>query len=300
MRGGILLLGVCCFSALGQAADPGPMVVLPTPILVSEYPDGPATRSEWGLSFSDVFPLASSDSSLRSTSIRPDVRRNWSLVGAFGYETFRGVGDNGWQNNGVYGGFNFGARLGSFSQLTGIGVQGGITTGAYDWKGNAYRLDTDSTMQQTFASYGLFKRATEAAPFTLAATQDWMVTENSGAYGLSLAVSQVRYRAGYVCSASNEFGILGALRVVGETNTGVGRGGAVPILNQTVTTRPLNHMSLYWSHKWSAGGAETLIRSELRRTTGFVETAALVISSRRPPSKSRSAKRSVLWATSCT
>jgi len=218
--------------------------------------------SEWGIQPNNLLPLHTSDWSLADARIQPNVRRNWSLVGAYGYESFRGVADQGWQNNGLYGGVNFGTRLGSFSDATGLGFQAGITLGLYDWKGNPYRPDWSNQMRQDFVSYGLFKRATEQAPFTLGITQDWMFTDNSTTYGLSLEVSQVRYRAGYVASASNEYGITGAFRVIDETNVGISRPalanpGALP--DQFVTTRPLNHISAYWHHKWSDGGPNTII-----------------------------------------
>ncbi|MEO1526649.1 MAG: DUF6666 family protein [Planctomycetota bacterium] len=235
----------CDESCSGNPSSCGVSIVSPIP--------------RWGLTLAEMFPLRGEDASLENACTQPNVRRNWSLLGLFGYETFRGVADNGWQTNGVYGGFNFGTRLGSFSDWTGIGLQGGVTTGLYDWKGNAYRLDETRKMQQTFVTYGLFKRPTERAPFTVAFAQDWMATENATAWGLSLAVSQIRYRVGYATSASNEFGVLGAFRAVQDTTSGVGRGGAMPTANETVTTRPINHMSAYWHHKWSAGGGNTII-----------------------------------------
>ena len=210
----------------------------------------PSCTASWGMSLCDLLPVHGGDDSLKCAKIQSNYRRNWSLVGSFGYETFRGVGDNGWQNNGLYSGLNFGTRLGALSDWTGIGFQVGGTLGLYDWEGSPYRPDYDSTMRQDFVSYGFFRRATESLPFALGITQDWMIADNFGGYGQSIEVSQIRYRFGYVTSASNEFGFLGTARV--HDHAGVSG-------TQNVQIRGVNHLSAFWHHKWFAGGPNTTI-----------------------------------------
>jgi len=205
---------------------------------------------KWGISYFDIVPMRGGDESLRGVSIEPNERRNWSLVSGFGYETFRSAPEGGWQANGLYGSLNFGTRLGSFSDRTGIGMQVGASRGLYDWEGSPYRDNTDGTLQQDFVSYGLFRRATQSKPISFAVTQDWMFTENSGVFGVSNSVSQIRYRAGYATSASNEFGVIGAFRVVEDDDS---------TATLFVVTRPMNHTSAYWHHKWTADGANTII-----------------------------------------
>lgn len=242
MRYAMALVGFCVLPGLPAAA---------------QYPAEAAGGStqvqprEWGISLADLFPTTSGDITLEHTPIQPDERRDWSLVGAYGYESWRGVGDQGWQNNGLYGGLNFGTRLGEFSDATGIGFQAGFTLGLYDWEGNAYRPKPDNRMQQHFVSYGLFKRPTEDSPFTAAVTQDWMITDNSGAWGQSLTLSQIRIRGGYATSASNEFGVIGTTRAIDDT--------ATDAAGRTYTWQSLNHISAYWSHKWSEDGVSTII-----------------------------------------
>ena len=204
----------------------------------------------WGLTPADLFPFRSGDSSLTGVGIQPDERRRWSLVSGFGYETFRGFPDRGWQANGLYGNFNVGTSLGALSDWTGLGLQGGFSRGLYDWEGNPYRANVANTARQDFASYGLFKRATQSNPLTLSVSQDWMFTENYGRNGLSLNVSQIRYRAGVATSSSNEFGVVGAFRVVEDTDS---------VGSQLETTRAVNHASAFWHHKWEAWGANTII-----------------------------------------
>ena len=68
-----------------------------------------------------------------------------------GYEAFRGHPDGGWENNGINTGFNFGTRIGRFSDWTGIGMQIGGTIGVYDWSGTDYRLaNQDQAEMQDF------------------------------------------------------------------------------------------------------------------------------------------------------
>ena len=143
--------------------------------------DSFANTKPWGIRFSDVLQFNTGSDALQGAAIDPDARRSWTLIGGFGYETFRGVNDLGWQNNGLYGNLNLGSSLGEFSEVTGVGVQAGFSRGLYDWEGSPYRTDYDSRMSQDFVTYGFFKRATSLNPCTFAVTQDWM-------FGRTLAV----------------------------------------------------------------------------------------------------------------
>ena len=49
------------------------------------------------------------------------------IVAFVSYDSWRGVSDGDWQNNGIATGANFGTRLGRFSDLTGVGLQIGAT-----------------------------------------------------------------------------------------------------------------------------------------------------------------------------
>ena len=64
---------------------------------------------------------------------------NYVFNGFVSYDSFKGVADGGWQNNGVVAGFNLGTRLGVLSDMTGIGFQIGISVGVFDWSGTDYR-----------------------------------------------------------------------------------------------------------------------------------------------------------------
>jgi hypothetical protein len=69
-----------------------------------------------------------------------DDNPSHGVVAFASYESFRGVADSSWQNNGISAGLNYGTRLGRFSDWTGIGFQIGASAAAFDWAGTDYRL----------------------------------------------------------------------------------------------------------------------------------------------------------------
>ncbi len=186
------------------------------------------------------------------------------MIGLLGYDSWRNVSDDSWQNNGVSLGLNYGTRLGQFSDLTGIGFQIGGSVGVFDWLGTDYRLtDRNTAETQGFFTYGFFRKPTEQSPFSAAIVEDWMFNDNFGVYAQNPTLSQIRWQAGYAVNAWNEFGIWGAQHVKGDTRI-VGGVGAT-------SWRPVNQLNPYWHHKWTAGGADTVVwvgLPERRRLSG--------------------------------
>jgi hypothetical protein len=175
---------------------------------------------------------------------------NYGLVGLLSYDSFRGVQDGAWQNNGVVAGFNFGTRMGVLSELTGIGFQIGATVGAFNWSGTDYRpFNQDSAQTQGFFTYGLFRRANESSNWTAAVVQDTMYNNNFGQFGQNPTMSQMRGWLGYCTDAWNEFGIWGACRGWGQTIV-------IPGVGPT-TWQPVQQLNVFWHHKWQAGGPDT-------------------------------------------
>jgi hypothetical protein len=177
---------------------------------------------------------------------------HYGVVGLLSYDSFRGVSDESWQNNGVVAGINYGTRLGDFSELTGIGFQAGATVGVYDFSGTDYRLTDNNTAQtQGFFTYGFFRKPTENLPISAAIVQDWMFNDNFGVYAQNPTLSQLRWQAGYAINAKNEIGLWGAERVMGDTRFVAGTGAT--------SWRPVNQLNPYWHYKWTPGGADTTI-----------------------------------------
>jgi hypothetical protein len=166
------------------------------------------------------------------------------------YDSWRGLPDGNWQNNGISSGVNFGTRLGRFSDWTGIGFQIGGSAGAYNWAGTNYRLaHTNQSQPQGFVTYGLFRRANENSRFSAAVVQDWMLNSNYGVFAQNPTLSQWRGQAGYALGPLNEIGIWGAWRARSDSRDVVGFG--------QVVWRSVNQLNGYWHYKWGINQPDT-------------------------------------------
>jgi hypothetical protein len=165
------------------------------------------------------------------------------------YDTWRGIPDGNWQNNGINAGLNLGTRLGRFSDWTGIGFQIGLSAGAYNWAGSDYRVaHQDDAQAQGFVTYGLFRKANEYSNWTGAIVHDWMLNRNYGLFAADPSLAQWRGQAGYTVSAWNELGIWGTWRSRGDTAT---------IGGELTSWRAINQLNVYWHYKWDTRGADT-------------------------------------------
>jgi hypothetical protein len=175
---------------------------------------------------------------------------NWGVVAFVNYDSWKGISDGGWQNNGLSSGLNFGTRLGRFSDWTGIGFQIGGSAAAYNWSGTDFRLQNNNEAQpQGFVTYGLFRKANENSNWSAALVQDWMLNSNFSVFAQNPTLSQWRGQLGYATSAWNEFGIWGTWRGHGDSRNVDGFG--------TVSWRAVNQISGFAHHKWGLGGADT-------------------------------------------
>jgi hypothetical protein len=175
----------------------------------------------------------------------------WGVLTFVGYDSFRGVSDGSWQNNGIHVGSNLGTWLGPVGEATGIGFQIGGSVGVYDWSGADYRPREIAVETQGFITYGFFRKPNQGSKWSAAVVQDWMLNNNFGEYSANPSLSQLRAQLGYAFSASNEIGLWGTCRVLSDTHfvNGVG----------STTWRPIDQLNLYWHHKWELAGADTSI-----------------------------------------
>jgi hypothetical protein len=172
--------------------------------------------------------------------------QDWSISLFYAYETFRGVSDGNWQNNGLNTGFNFGTRLGAFSDLTGIGFQMGGSIGIYNWSGTDYRMqNNDEAETQGFLTMGFFRKATPDSPWVAGLVFDWMINNDFSVYNESPTLNQWRYHLGYDVNDSNEIGIWGTVR--GQSSTRV-----VPFMG-LVTWQSIDQLDAFFHHKWLFG-----------------------------------------------
>lgn len=167
-----------------------------------------------------------------------------------GYDSFRGVSDDSWQNNGIHTGLNYGTKLGWLSDVTGIGLQAGGSAGSFNWSGNGYRPDSGA-QTQGFVTYGLFRKPNATSHWSAALVQDWMLNNNFGEYSQNPTLSQLRGQVAYAISARNEFGLWGTQRVLDSTRNATWVG--------STTWRPINQLNFFWHYKWAPGGADTWI-----------------------------------------
>jgi hypothetical protein len=175
-----------------------------------------------------------------------DEVHTWTLSAFYGYETFRGYPEGNWQNNGLNAGFNFGSRLGDFSDTTGIGFQIGGSIGIYNWSGTDYRMrDNDQAETQGFFTVGFFRKASENCPWDAGAVFDLMVNNNYGVYNETPTLAQFRYRLGYAFCERDEIGIWGAVHCESSTRD-VGRVGPVTWIGE-------DQINLFSHHKWEFG-----------------------------------------------
>jgi hypothetical protein len=175
-----------------------------------------------------------------------------SVVAFVGYDAWKGASDAGWQNNGINAGLNFATKLGAFSDLTGVGFQIGASMGAYDWGGTDYRIARqDQAQPQGSVTYGFFRKANADSRWSAALVQDWMLNSNFGVFSENPTLSQLRGQVAYAISASDEFGLWGAVRTLSDSRN---VGGFGP-----TTWRPVDQLNVFWHHKWAPGGADTSI-----------------------------------------
>ncbi|HEY1786496.1 MAG TPA: DUF6666 family protein [Pirellulales bacterium] len=233
--------------------------ILPTQWYAPVGPSEPATQSEpVATPVAGDMPFAGADQvtarpRLLSGFLGPGVCRancdacpTHGLVVLVGYDAWRGITSDSWENNGIHTGLNYGTRLGEFSELTGIGFQVGASIGVYDWSGSDYRPQNTLAETQGFLTYGFFRKQNSNSNWSAALVQDWMFNNNFGVYSQSPTLSQWRTQIGYATSAKNEFGVWGSWRMSTATTTLAGVG--------PTTWEAINQIDLFWHHKWQFGG----------------------------------------------
>jgi uncharacterized protein DUF6666 len=219
-------------------------------------------------------PSCTEECGLHDLTSGCDACPRCNLTPFFGYDSWRGVSDGTWQHNGLHAGANFGAHLGQFSELTGIGLQVGGSAGVYDWVGTDYRMSSnDQSLVQGFLTYGFFRRASENSRWSAAVVQDWMYVDNFSVFAEDPMLSQVRGQFGYLLSPATEIGVSGAWRTQSDTRDTPDFG--------PVTWRSVNHISAFWHYQWSPGGPDTVISlgmPESERLTGDGSLGDYVVS----------------------
>jgi hypothetical protein len=174
---------------------------------------------------------------------------NRGLIVYSGYESWRGVSDGSYNNNnGGSTGFNYGTRLGNFSDMTGIGFQFGASYGIYDWNGRSSAPNNDTQAQtQLFITTGFFKKVNDTSNWSYGLIHDWMVNRNFGVEANNPTLGQWRGQISYATNAWNEIGAWGTLR-----DQGMSRSNDAG--NAQVAYRTIDQIDFFWHHKYEFCG----------------------------------------------
>jgi hypothetical protein len=169
--------------------------------------------------------------------------------GGYGYtgvDSFRGI-TNGTRpdNTGVVSAANFGGKL---IDDYGIGWQLGGSYGVYDFAGKpAPDPQPATTMQQTFLTLGVFRRADADHRLSAGLVHDWMFTNNFGVFGNSPTLSQFRAQVAWAASAWNQIGVWGTVQ---DRTTSRATGA----IGTPITYQAIDQVNVFWDHQYGAYG----------------------------------------------
>jgi hypothetical protein len=236
--------GVVSSSITDQAA-PGQMPPPPGTTLVPQ----PAVQAV-PLNLFDPSTYFASDSSLLmpwdfGPAACNDCRTNGMTI-FHNYSSWRGISEGtGSNNNGFSYGFNYGTKLGAFSDLTGIGAQIGGSYGLYDLNGRSSGFRDKEIQQQSFLTVGFFRPADKTTNFSFGVVWDGMFNTNFGQYAVSPFLAQVRAQIAYALNEQHEIGFWAAVR---STNATAEAGG------QALAYRAVDQYTLFYHHRFLYGG----------------------------------------------
>jgi hypothetical protein len=173
---------------------------------------------------------------------------NWrsNTVAWFGGDAFKSIGDGASGNNaGIVGGFNTGFALGQSS----IRAQLGASYGLYDLKGTGQGQSASAAEQQTFITFGVYKRSDVSAGERISwgAVFDQFFGHNWGFGDGEIYLTQLRGIAGYALSDWNELGVWGTVHTNNDSS--------VRFQN---TLRAMNQANVYWRHNFEMGAQNML------------------------------------------
>lgn len=162
-------------------------------------------------------------------------------------DCFRSLPDGSWGGNmGALGSFNLAWAVPLLKQ--GIGIQAGGSYGVYDWDGRG-STDSKSLQLEGFVTAGAFRMTPHKSGINAGIVYDWMFNKESGVFGLSPSMAQVRGQVGYLFRGGNELGFLGSY----DTSTSHQTYASLP-----VSFRAVSQVNAFWRHIFKNRG-ETMI-----------------------------------------
>jgi hypothetical protein len=148
---------------------------------------------------------------------------------------------------GAVGGFNTGLALGDSR----VRAQVGASYGVYDWKGRTGALKNSSLEQQTYVTFGFYKRSDVCCGDRISwgVVYDQFFGHQWGWAANEVYLSQMRGIFGYALNECNEVGVWGAFHTHNDTAT---------LLAPATPIRTMNQANAYWKHNWAFGGNSTM------------------------------------------
>jgi hypothetical protein len=170
----------------------------------------------------------------------------WEIVGAFGFDSFKGVGDWDEQSNfGVVTGLNSAMPVPGLSDY-GIGWQLGTTYGVYDWDGNS---NGAKSQQQVFVTTGFYRKGDDDQRLSFGIVYDWMINDSWGTHGVAPTLGQWRGQIEYALSDTNAVGGYACVQDRSSSQWCLN--------NHLVRDRAVDQVNLFWHHKFLSSGADS-------------------------------------------
>ena len=164
------------------------------------------------------------------------------IVGVFGFDSFKGISDNGGENFGAVTGLNTAMPVPGLSDY-GIGWQLGLTYGVYDVDGTV-NSPTAKSQQQTFVTTGFYRKGGDDQRLSFGLVYDWMLNSNWGNHGVNPTLGQWRGQVEYALSDINGVGVYASMRDLGSLQW-------CP-RQHLVTDRAISQVNLFWHHKFES------------------------------------------------
>jgi len=164
-------------------------------------------------------------------------------------ENFRGIPDAEW-------GDNYGLNIGVTTAFPipiwredGIGMQAGVSYGAYDFAGRGFGYKHNREIQsQTFLSIGFFKQMTVCSPWSIGLVCDWMFNKNYGVYAESPSLFQWRGQSAWMFSPQDEVGFW-----MTYSDTTSHKRHTYHIYTHEISFRPISQLNFFWRHLFCSG-----------------------------------------------
>jgi hypothetical protein len=158
-------------------------------------------------------------------------------------DSFRSLPDGSWGGNmGALIALNLAWAIPKTDQ--GFGAQLGGSYGLYDWDGRGF-TDSKALQQETFISVGLFRKVPYTSGFNAGLVYDWSINAESGVFGLSPTLTQLRGQIGYLIKGGNEFGFWGTYgdKICHRT-----------FMSYDVKFKAISQVNAFWRHSFKNQG----------------------------------------------